>query len=168
MDTKNDKIRENIMLCLLAVSPVLIGYLYNVLMFIPVIGSIWMYAAPFTLLLFWGWVGTVFYARFKSVWKAVLLGNLAGLICFLMFIGVFTAISSADAPSRLLYMLSGLAQMYTLPLSFITAWIAVIKDGVYDMIEVTMPTMLLMQAAGLLLMIAAFTAGCVIARRKKE
>lgn len=156
------------MLCLLAVSPVLIGYLYNVMLYIPVIGGIWMYAAPFTLLFYWGWVGTVFYARFKSVWKAVATGNLAGVLCFLMFIGVSVAISSTDTPSRSIYMLSGLAQMYTLPLGFITAWIAVIKDGVDDMVQVTMPTLLLMQAVGLLMMFIAFTVGCIAVRRKKE
>lgn len=164
MDTKKDKIRENIMLCLLAIAPILIGYLFNVMLNIPVIGTIWMYAAPFTVLYFWGWAGAVFRAKFKSLWKSVLIGNLAGILCFIIFV----VIGSRQEQTEITYLIGVLAQMYTLPLGFLTMWAAVIKEGVYDMSEASLSTAILVQAAGLILMIAAFAIGSAIAGKKED
>ncbi len=163
MDTKKDKIRESIMLCLLAVSPILIGYLFNVMLYIPVIGDIWMYAGPFTLLLFWGWVGSVYMARFKSIWKAVLLGNIIGILCFV----VFAAIVSSGVQSEFTYLLTVIAQMYTLPLSFLTMWLAVITEGAYDLAEASTSAVMLVQGAGVVLMVVAFTVGSIMAKKKE-
>lgn len=163
MDTKKDKVREGLMLCLLAVSPVLIGYLFNVMLYIPVIGSLWMYAAPFTVLYYWGWVGTVFQGKFKSVWKSVPLGNAVGIVSFI----VFLVLCQSGPQGELSYILSALSQMFTLPLGFLTMWIAVIKEGVYDLNEASVSAVVLTQAAGLVLMLAAFTIGCFIARKKE-
>lgn len=163
MDTKKDKIRENLMLCLLAVSPILIGYFFNVMLFIPVIGNIWLYAAPFTVLYFWGWVGTVFQSKFKSLWKSVLIGNLLGILSFLIFV----ILGTSGAEGRIVYILSIFSQMFTLPLGFITMWIAVLKVGVFDLEEASMSAMILAQAAGLILMVGAFTIGSIVAGKKK-
>ncbi len=163
MDTKKDKIRESIMLCLLAVSPILIGYLFNVMLYIPVIGDIWMYAGPFTLLLFWGWVGSVYMTRFRSIWKAVLLGNLLGILCFV----VFAAIVCSGVQSEITYLLTVIAQMYTLPLGFLTMWLAVIKEGAYDLAEASISAVMLVQAAGVVFMLIAFTIGCITAKKKE-
>lgn len=162
MDTKKDKIRESIMLCLLAVSPILIGYLFNVMLYIPVIGDIWMYAGPFTLLLFWGWVGTVYMTRFRSIWKAVILGNVIGILCFV----VFAAIVGSGVQSEFTYLLTVIAQMYTLPLGFLTMWLAVITEGAYDLAEASISAVMLVQAAGVILMLIAFTIGCITAKKK--
>ena len=163
MDTKKDKKREGLMLCLLAVSPVLIGYLFNVMLYIPVIGSLGMYAAPFTVLYFWGWVGTVFQGKFNSIWKSVLTGNAAGILSFIVFI----VLCQRGTEGEMSYILSALSQMFTLPLGFLTMWIAVMKEGVYDLNEASVSAVILTQAAGLILMLAAFTVGCFIARKKE-
>ena len=52
MENNYDDLREKGMLVLLAVSPIIIGFFYWVMTALPVIGKIWIYAAPFTVLYF--------------------------------------------------------------------------------------------------------------------
>lgn len=162
MDTKKDNLREILMLCLLALSPVLIGYLFNVILYIPVIGKIWMYAAPFTMLYFWGWVGSVFVGRMKAVWKSVLLGNLAGILSLILF----TALGQSGAEGSVVYILSAVAQMFTLPLGFLTMWIPVAVEGINDLGEASWSVMILTQAVGTLMMMAAFLIGCLVGKKR--
>lgn len=164
LEIKNDNIRERGMLILLGVSPLIIGFFYNVMLQIPVIGSIWMYAAPFTLLYYWGWVGNVFQSRIKKAAKAVLLGNLAGLVCLLIFIWQCLLVSEENINS-FLYILS---QMFTLPLGFITMWIGLVIEGNTEMLEISRFTMVCTQVCGLLLMLVAFTVGFYYSKNKEK
>lgn len=164
MENKYDNLREKGMLCLLAFSPVVIGFFYYVMIQIPVIGTIWMYAAPFTVLYYWGWVGTVFYGKIKQPWKGILLGNLAGIISFLLFIWQAAAVS----PEARSFVLNSLSQMFTLPLGFITMWIGLVIEGTSDFQTASDFTVICAQVAGLLFMLVAFSVGYVYSINKAK
>jgi len=125
LENKNEALRENGMLFLLAISPVVIGFFYYVMVQIPVIGTIWMYAAPFTVLYYWGWVATVFRSRFQSFFKTIGWMNLFGLLMYLIFIWQYAFMGEEKQIS----ILAVFSQLYTVSLGFITMWLGILIDG---------------------------------------
>ena len=125
MESRNETIRENGMLMLLAVSPIVIGFFYYVMVQVPIIGMIWMYAAPFTVLYYWGWVATVFRSRFKKFFKTMTWMNGLGLITLVLYIWQFGLLEEGEQIS----ILAVLSQLYTVSLGFITTWIGIVLDG---------------------------------------
>lgn len=73
-------------LVLLTFVPVIVGYLVNILIMVPVIGMIGFYLLPLLTTVFWFYLGKQ-YAR--STWKtipAILIGHAAGICSLLIYL----------------------------------------------------------------------------------
>lgn len=154
------------MLILLAVSPMVIGFFYYVMVQLPVIGMVWMYAAPFTVLYYWGWVATVFRSYFKSFFKSMVWMNGLGIVAFLLYIWQFVLLKEGEQIS----VLAILSQLYTVSLGFITTWIGIVLDGSSsidsEMISIT--ASVITEVVSLLLMIGAAVIGYVVEEQQEK
>lgn len=157
LESKNDTIQEKGMLILLAVSPIVIGFFYYVMVQLPVIGMIWMYAAPFTVLYYWGWVATVFRSHFKSFFKTMVWMNGLGIVMFLLYIWQFVLLKEGEQIS----VVAVLSQLYTISLGFITTWIGIVLDkgSSLDMETMSVAASVIIEVVSVLLMIAAAAIG---------
>lgn len=166
MESKNDVVRENGMLLLLAVSPIVIGFFYYVVIQLPVIGTIWMYAAPFTVLYYWGWVATVFRSHFQNFLKAIVWMNILGVVSYVLYIWQYALVEEgAQIP-----VLAVLSQLYTVSLGFITMWIGILLDGKssIDTETLSVTASVITETIALLLMIAASVIGYFTWKSQEE
>lgn len=163
MENKYDDLREKGMLVLLTVSPVIIGFFYWVMTAIPVIGKIWIYAAPFTVLYFWGWVGTVFFIHIKNAWKAILLGNCAIILSFIIFCWQVLV-----PEANQIAIFAQITQLATMPFLAITMWLQLPLEGKIDLEVVSKTTLIATQAVGVLLLMIAFWVGYFYSKKKAE
>jgi hypothetical protein len=137
-------------LLLMVLSPILIGLLFNnFLLFIP----LFIYIAPFLMIVYWFWVGTKFTENVKNPTKAIVLANSIGIISLALYYWQFVIV--ADKERNLI--LAGFSQMFTAPFSYITARIGFIFEQTPN--EITQGTTLVMQVTGLILMIIVFFSG---------
>ncbi|MPM45844.1 hypothetical protein SDC9_92536 [bioreactor metagenome] len=134
---------EKIKLLLIALSPILIGFLFNnLLIFLP----LFIYIAPFLMMFYWFWVGTQFAENVKSPAKAILLANSIGIISLLVYYWQFVMV----ADNERILVLAGFSQMFTVPLIYLTAKIGLIfQQTPNEIIQVT----------GFILMLIVFTIG---------
>ncbi|MEG0773847.1 hypothetical protein [Clostridium sp.] len=134
---------EKIKLLLIALSPILIGFLFNnLLIFLPLFINV----APFLMMAYWFWVGTQFAENVKSPVKAIVLANSIGIISLLLYYWQFVMV--ADNQRNLV--LAGFSQMFTISLIYITAKIGLIFPQTPNEI---------IQITGLILMLIVFTSG---------
>ncbi len=166
MESKNDTIQEKGMLILLAVSPIVIGFFYYVMVQLPVIGMIWMYAAPFTVLYYWGWVATVFRSHFKSFFKTMFWMNGLGIVMFLLYIWQFVLLKEGEQIS----VIAVFSQLYTISLGFITTWIGVVLDkgSSLDMQTISVTASVIIEVVSILLMIGAAAIGYFIEENREK
>lgn len=160
---KND-LQENGFLYFLAFTPIIISFFFRLILQIPVIGTIWLYAAPFTMLVYWAWVGSVFREKIKSPIRAILIGNIFGIILLLIYVWQFVFLSEGLRSLTFAY----LSQLFSLPLEFITMWIGLLLEA--DAEVTTIITTNAVQFIGFALMVIAFIIGYFIKKRteKKE
>ena len=165
LESKNETIRENGMLFLLAISPIVIGFFYYMMVQVPVIGMVWMYVAPFTVLYYWGWVATVFRSRFKGFLKTMVWMNGLGLITLALYIWQFGLLKEGEQIS----VLAVLSQLYTVSLGFITTWIGIVLDGSTS-IETEIMSIgasIVTELVSILLMIGAAVIGYFVAENQE-
>lgn len=137
-------------LLLMVLSPILIGLLFNnFLVFIPLV----IYIAPFLMLAYWFWVGTKFTENAMHPIKAIVLANAIGIMSLALYYWQFFVVT--DQERNLI--LAGLSQMFTAPLSYLTARIGFIFEQTPN--EITQVTFLAMEVTGLILMIIVFSSG---------
>lgn len=142
---------KKVKLLLMALSPILIGLLFDYLVFIP----LFIYIAPVLVIAYWFWVGTNFTENIRNPIKAIVLANSIGIISFVLYYWQFVIVT--DKERNLI--LAGFSQMFTAPLSYITGKIGVLFEQTPN--EITQVTFLVMQVAGLILMIIAFFSGYI-------
>jgi len=166
LESKNEALRENGMLILLAISPIVIGFCFYVMVQLPVIGTIWMYAAPFTVLYYWGWVATIFRSRFQSFLKTMLRMNGLGIVIYIVYIWQYVLIGE-EAQISILAILS---QLYTVSLGFITMWIGILIDGSGALNTETMSitATVVVETVSILLLLAASAIGYFIGKEQEK
>jgi hypothetical protein len=147
---------------LLGVSPILLGYLYNWLITIPALASACTYLVPVLTLAYWLWVGMCFARHFSSPFCAIMLGNSVGIVSFVLYIWQRLIVSEGQ---RILF-LSAFSQMFSAPLSMLSAFFAIRMESYADYIGDV--TFFWMQVFGLALMILFFSAGCLIHYRRES
>lgn len=145
---------KKVKLLLMTLSPILIGLLFNYLVFIPLL----IYIVPFLVMIYWFWVGTNFGENVRNPFKSIVLANSIGIISLVLYYWQFVIV--ADKERNL--MLAGFSQMFTASLSYITARIGFIFEKTPN--EVTQVTTLVMQVTGLMLMIIVFFSGYIYKR----
>lgn len=166
MESKNETIRENGMLILLAVSPIVIGFFYYIMVQLPVIGMVWMYAAPFTVLYYWGWVATVFRSHFKGFFQTMVWMNGLGIVTLFLYIWQFGLLKEGEQIS----ILAVLSQLYTVSLGFITTWIGIVLDGSAS-IETEMMSVaasIITELASILFMLGAAVIGYFVGENQEK
>lgn len=137
-------------LLLMVLSPILIGFLFNnFLLFIP----LFIYVAPFLMIVYWFWVGTKFTDHVNNPIKAIVLANSIGIISLILYYWQFVVV--ADKGRNII--LAGFSQLFTLPLSYISSYI-VIRFGLIPN-GINQSTILAVQVVGLILMIIVFFSG---------
>ncbi len=140
-------------LLIMVVSPVLLGVLFNnFLVLIP----LFIFVAPFLMIIYWFFAGSKFAENNVSPVKAVLMANSIGIISLALYYWQFTIVS--DAKRSLL--IAGFSQMFSAPLSYLSAVIGFLFTDATDEIS------LVMQVIGLILMIIVFLSGYLY--RKKN
>lgn len=162
MDSIIDDLKENGFLYFLTFTPVIISFLFHFLLQIPVIGTLWLYAAPFTMLVYWAWVGSMFREKIKSPIRAILMGNIFGVILLLIYIWQFLVLPEEARSFALAY----LSQLFSLPLEFITMWIGLLFEPNPEV--TTIITSSAVQFVGFIFMIIAYTIGYFVKKRNEE
>lgn len=157
-----DDLQENGFLYFLTFTPVIISFLFVLLLQIPIVGTVWLYAAPFTMLFYWAWVGSVFREKIKSPIRAILIGNIFGII--LMLIYIWQILFLAEDSKNLA--LSYLSRFFSLPLEFITMWMGILLEPNREV--TTVITMNIVQFAGFVLMVVAFIIGYFVKKKSSE
>jgi len=143
-------------LLLMVLSPILIGLLFNnFLVFIP----LFIYVAPLLMIVYWFWVGTKFTEHVMNPIKAIVVANAIGIMSLALYYWQFIIV--ADQERNLI--LAGFSQMFTAPLSYLTARIGVIFEQTPN--EITQVTFLAMEVIGLILMIFVFSSGYIYKKK---
>lgn len=100
---------KKVVLVLLTFVPIVVGYIVNLSLFLPVIGMALLYVVPLFMTAFWFYLGRQ-YAR--STWKtipAILIGNATGIISLLIFLWQFLLETDETRNS----ILAGASQMFS-------------------------------------------------------
>ncbi|MBD5475404.1 MAG: hypothetical protein HDR17_05390 [Lachnospiraceae bacterium] len=95
-------------LILLTLVPVIVGYLVNVLIMVPVIGMAGFYLLPLLTTAFWFYLGKQYAHRWKPV-PAVLIAHTAGICSLLIYLWQFL-IETDETRS---WTLAGFSQMFS-------------------------------------------------------
>lgn len=66
-------------LVLLTLVPVVSGYLYNLLLGVPILTTVLIYAMPLAIIIFWFWLGVKFSASGWNILSATLIANATGI-----------------------------------------------------------------------------------------
>lgn len=151
---------KDLKLGLFALSSILIGYIYNLTLLTPVVGTLLFWLMPFVLLIYWFWVGGKFAEGINNPIIAIIFGNSFGVISILLYIWQFNFLS--DAKRSML--LAGFSQVFSAPLSWITVRLGVLFEAKSGMISQT--SLNAMQVIGLLIMVVVFTIGYSRGRKK--
>ena len=150
-------------LLLLTLTPVLVGYLINWLILVPVIGMPIFYIAPLLMLVFWFYLGGK-YA--DSTWKAIpsiLIAHAVGIVSVLLYIWQF--IFETDETRNMA--IAVFSQMFSAATPIYLFW------GIARLFE-SQPnyagraTMMAMQVIAVVVMILVFTFGYIWQKRKAK
>lgn len=148
-------------LLLLTLVPVVIGYLLNVLITVPLIGMIGFYLIPLFTTVFWFYLGKQYAYRWKTV-PAVLIAHIVGFCSLLVYLWQF--LLETDETRNLT--LAGLSQMFSASTPLY------LFGGIARLVE-SQPnyagraTMVAMQVIALVYMIIVFCVGVYWEKRKK-
>lgn len=133
--------------------PTIIGYIYNMLLRIPILGMLLFYISPLLMIVFWFKVGGKFGELDKNIFFSVLVGNSLGIVSLLIYFWQFLLLSE----ERRNLLLAGFSQMFSTGVVMLTAPIAILFEP--DKNNIGRTTGTAMQVLGLVLMILVFTMG---------
>ncbi|MFR8088204.1 MAG: hypothetical protein ACLU6B_06855 [Lachnospirales bacterium] len=141
--------------------PVVVGYLVNVLIMVPIIGMASFYLLPLVTTIFWFYMGRQYARRWKAV-PAVLIAHTVGLCSLLVYLWQF--LLETDETRSLI--LAGFSQMFSAstPL-YLFGGIARLAESQPN--YAGRATMVAMQVIALVYMIIIFCIGIYAEKRKK-
>ncbi len=137
---------------LLAFSPMLIGYIFNLTAMIPLF-LLLAFIMPFVMLGYWFWVGGKFAEVVKNPIIAILLGNIFGIISFVIYYWQFIILTGENRSLPLAI----ISQAFNSPLTMITVRVGRLFESVPN--SVTQSTVSASHALGLLFMVLVFSTG---------
>ena len=148
-------------LLLLTLVPVVVGYLVNVLIMVPIIGTASFYLLPLVTTVFWFYMGRQYARRWKAI-PAVLIAHTVGLCSLLVYLWQF--LLETDETRSLT--LAGFSQMFSASTPLY------LFGGIARLVEsqpnyVGRATMVAMQVIALVYMIIIFCIGIYWEKRKK-
>lgn len=146
-------------LILLSLVPVVVGWLINRLIMVPVIGIAGFYLLPLLTTVFWFFLGKQYICKWKAV-PAVLIAHAVGFCSLLIYLCQF--LLETDATRNLT--LAAFSQMFSgsAPL-YLIARVAVLFESQPN--YAGRATMLAMQVLGLVYMMIVFSVGMYLQKR---
>ena len=152
-------------LIILTLIPVIAGYILNLTLMIPEIGTLFYYLIPVVIMGFWFYLGKLYSETTWHIVPALLIGNAVGILSLLLYIWQF--LWNSDDTRNLF--LAGLSQMFVASgPTFLTAKFAILFEPQKNMIGNATTTGI--QIIGVVLMILIFAAGYIwsVANRRKQ
>ena len=141
-------------LMLLTFVPILVGYLINRTLFVPVVGILLFYVLPLCVLVFWFCLGSQYSKTDWNVIPSVLIGNAVGILSLALYFWQF--LWQSDETRNMV--LAELSQMFSAAVpSYLVARLAVLFESQPN--YVGRMTMTAMQVISFVLMTAIFTGG---------
>lgn len=148
---------RKVKLSILILSPVLIGFLFNILVkYIPSLG----YPAPLILMAFWFYAGGVFAEENLDEVKSIVGANLLGVLSLALFCSQHMPFGMG----RKLAMRFMFSPLISAPFSFFTGRVGFLFEATSH--QVTSVTAMVMQGAALLVMILIFVGGYYYRKHK--
>jgi hypothetical protein len=145
-----------------ALVPVILGYILNMTLIVPFVGSIVYYILPLLTLVLWFWIGSKYGQTNWNILQSILIGNLVGFISLGLYLWQFTVLND---DKRDLF-IAGFSQMFTACTNIFTVRIAILFEAEQNAITQTSATAL--QYLGLILMVVVFAFGYVYGKRKSQ
>lgn len=150
-------------LVLMTFVPVLIGYLINTTIFIPVIGMLIFYVVPFLTIGFWFYLGSLYSETTWNALASILIGNAIGILSLLLYLWQF--LLKAEETRNLT--LAAFSQMFSAatPL-YLFGKLAILFETEPN--SIGRNSMVAMQVISLVFMIVIFTCGYFWGRKHRE
>lgn len=140
--------------------PALIGYVYNMLLLIPILGTLLLYILPLAMLVYWFWVGSKFAEFNWSLPISILVGNSFGILSLIIYFWQFLFITDSE---RNLF-LAALSQMFTSCTNIFVARVAILFEP--DKNVVGQVSFTAVQILGLIFMMIIFAIGYIWSKKK--
>ena len=149
-------------LILLSFVPVVVGWLVNILLMVPVIGMASFYLLPLLTTVFWFFLGKQYARKWKAV-PGVLIAHTVGICSLLIYLWQF--LLETDATRNLI--LAGFSQMFSAstPL-YLIGRIAVLFERQPNYAGEA--TMVAMQVIGLVYMVIVFSVGMYLEKKRTK
>lgn len=147
-------------LVLLTLVPIFTGYLLNISILIPGLGTLLFYLIPCITLIFWFYLGRKYSKTNWNILQATILGNCIGFISLLLYLWQFYL---RNDENRNLF-ISGISQLFVSGTSLFTAKFPQFFENHGNTITQTSYTA--MQVLGLFLMVIIFLIGYVFGKVK--
>lgn len=151
-----------IRLILLAIAPMLIGYIYNLslLLMIPIIAQVLYYVVPILLIIYWYYVGEIYLKHIKNPFIAVLTGNSFAILSLVIYIWQFIILDDQNRST----IFAIIAQCFFAPIYILTAKIGPLFEPKPN--SITQISVNVMNISALIIMVAVFVIGYMVHRRK--
>lgn len=150
-------------LALLTLIPIVVGWLVNLVITIPVVGVPLFWGLPLAMLFFWFWLGKQFAGTDWSFLQSMAIGNAAGLISLALYIWQF--VFETDETRNLF--LAGLSQMYGAAApTYFFGWLARMFESEPNTIG--RASFLAIQVIALVLLLAVFLCGYLWQKKEKQ
>lgn len=148
-------------LVLLTLVPIIVGWLINILILIPVVGMLLFYVLPFGVLLFWFWLGKQYAKTDWNLVVSMIISSALGIISLALYIWQF--LFETDETRNIF--LAGLSQMYSAATpSYLFGWFAIMFETQSHYIG--RASFLAMQVIAVVLLLIIFICGFI--KGKKE
>lgn len=153
---------KKFVLILLTFVPILVGYLINSTVLVPVLGIFMLYVVPLLVLVFWFFLGSMYS---KTDWNAavsILIGSATGVLSLALYLWQF--LLESDETRNMF--LAALSQMYSASTpTYLTVKLAMLFETQPNFIGSA--TYTAMQVIAVILMAAIFTAGYFWGRKRQ-
>lgn len=149
-------------LIFLTLVPVATGYLLNLTVLLPGLGTLLYYLIPCISLIFWFYLGSKYSKTSWNIIQSTIIGNGIGFLSLLLYYWQFWV---NDDNNRNLFF-AGFSQMFVANTNLLTAKYAMLFEAEKNTITLTSSTA--MQVLGLLLMIIIFMIGYVYGKMKSK
>ena len=153
---------NRIILLLLTFVPVVSGYLLNLLVLVPGLGTLLFYLLPCVTLIFWFFLGNLYSKSGWNLAQSTLIGNGVGFLSLILYFWQFLLCSD---DSRNIF-LAPFSQEFTANTNLLTARLAMLFEAEKNTISQT--TMTAMQVLGLVLMVLLFMLGYGFGKRRSS
>ena len=149
-------------LILLSFVPVVVGWLVNILIFVPVIGMAGYYLLPLAATVFWFFLGKQYARKWKPV-PAVLIAHAVGICSLLIYLWQF--LLETDATRNLAF--AGFSQMFSASApSYLIVRIAMLFESQPN--YTGRATMVAIEVLGLIYMVIVFSVGIYSEKKRTK